>query len=103
MKEYPYNMNEFNKLVSMCVEAGMDFEVHDIWDGRQIILYAKNTNPFDKNRTPLNDVVIHNGSYGCDKGLLETWGKDDVEGYLTAQQVFAIWDNMEDDKSYISV
>lgn len=104
MKTYPYNMSEFNKLVSMCVDAGWDFEVRDCWDGRQIILYSKTSNMYEKNRRVLNDVIIHNSSYGHEEGLLETWGKDDVEGYMTAKQVFSIWEeNMAENKSYVGV
>lgn len=102
MKEYSYNMNEFEVLVSMCVAHGWDFEVRDIWDGRQIILYAKSEDPFDKNRKILNDSIIHSSSYGHAEGLLETWGVDDVEGYLTAQQVLKIWkQNVKNNHSYI--
>lgn len=105
MKNYPYNMTEFNSLVTMCVNAGWDFEVRDIWDGRQIVLYAKDNDPFSKNRRLLNDVVIHQGSYGHATGTLETWNScGDVDGYLTAQQVFEIWEqNIENDDCYIDM
>lgn len=41
------------------------------------------------------DAVCHRGSYGCEQGLLETYGDivdesragDSVEGYLTAEDV----------------
>ena len=36
------------------------------------------------------DVICHNGSYGCDEGLLEGMGsifEDELEGWLTADDV----------------
>lgn len=81
---------ELFRLASMLQTAGIPFEIGDCWDGYQICY------PFKKER--VSDAVCHSGSYGHEKGLLEMMGLvddeedgDDVEGYLTAEQVFERW------------
>ena len=52
-------------------------------DRHQIIVY-------DKNMNRQWDAICHYGSYGYDRGLLEVSGnitREDVEGYLTAQDI----------------
>lgn len=82
-----FDYTELNKLWDMCQSAGWNVIKLPCWEGQQIILK-------DIHGTQLNDTVIHGFSYGHEQGLLETWHEtewDDVEGYLTAEQVFAIW------------
>lgn len=42
-------------------------------------------------RCGTTDAIQHMGSYGHENNLLETWGEDDVIGYLTATQVYELW------------
>lgn len=69
-------------------------------DRHQIIVYDKEGNvPFD--------AICHRGSYGYEQGLLEIYGRivdvgkygDSVVGHLTADDVIAIWDGAENDRS----
>lgn len=86
------NLTELNKLAAMLVpltEKGLTFTVKSSYDGAAILL--------EKNGKSLGDVVINNGSYGCEAGLLEggygpfaTPDGDDVWGYLTAEEAFEI-------------
>ena len=78
------------KLESMLLAANIPYEARDCWDGRQVcypcIAYC------------VSDAACHSGSYGHEKGLLEVMGLvdesevgDSVEGWLTAEEVFAKW------------
>lgn len=81
-----FDYTELDKLEDMCREAGWDIVVSPCWEGQQIVLY--------QGLERVNDAIIHGSSYGHQTGLLETWENrqsDDVVGYLTAEQVFAIW------------
>lgn len=76
---------EMDKLIPMLCKADIPFDLA-IHFGRPQIAYPS----FD-NR--VYDVVCHWGSYGHERGLLEIMGLcdekiDDVEGYLTAEEVF---------------
>lgn len=86
-----FDYTELNKLEQMCRNAGWNIIVRDCWEGKQIILMYGNG-------VRVNDAVIHASSYGNEVGLLETWHQDeddewadDVDGYLTAEQVFNYW------------
>lgn len=73
---------------------GFHFEFRDFDDGggTQVIL-------FDSRRKRVADAVCHSFSYGHEEGLLEIMGLgverevvgDDVEGWLTAEEVFKRW------------
>lgn len=39
----------------------------------------------------LDDVVFHKYSHGYERGLLETFGLSDCEGFETAEEVFEGW------------
>ena len=78
---------EVLKLASLLLARGFRFEVRDIWDGAQVILY-------DSRNKRVADAVCHQYSYGADEGLLEIMGlgaEDDVIGWLTAEDVLRIW------------
>lgn len=78
------------RLASMCLANNIPFEIAELYEGF-IIAY-----PSFENR--VSDAICHNGSYGRKEGLLEIMGLvneeevgDEVEGYLTAEQVFERW------------
>lgn len=78
------------RLGSMLQAANIPFEIRDCWDGYQICY------PFREEC--VSDAICHSGSYGHQQGLLEIMGLvneeevgDEVEGYLTAEQVFERW------------
>ena len=78
---------EVLKLASLLLARGFRFEVRDIWDGAQVILY-------DSRNKRIADAVCHSHSYGHEDGLLEIMGlgaEDDVIGWLTAEDVLRIW------------
>lgn len=79
-------MTEMEKLEKMLNVAGIPYEVAYPFDKPQIIYPSK------ENR--VCDAICHRGSYGYEDGLLEIMGLvdeeagDEVEGYLTADDVF---------------
>lgn len=81
---------EIEKLDKMLSKANANYELCNVHDGYQILL-------FDENDEIIADAICHGGSYGHTEGLLEIMGKgvkaedDDVEGWLTAEQVFDRW------------
>lgn len=77
--------NEMNKLIIMLAKADIPFDM-SIHFGRPQIFYPSY-------ETAVCDVICHWGSYGHERGLLEIMGlveggEDEVEGYLTAEEVF---------------
>lgn len=75
---------EMNKLINLLTSENIPFETRKSWDNTSQVLY-----PSIKNHTC--DVICHSGSIGSEKGLLEIMGltlDEDVEGYLTAEEVF---------------
>jgi hypothetical protein len=79
--------NEMDKLIPMLCKADIPFDLA-IHMGRPQIIYPSLENH-------VCDAVLHWGSYGREQGLLEIMGLvdedagDDVEGWLTAEEVFA--------------
>lgn len=71
---------EINKLAEGLAERGIEHTVRKSFDGLQIVAEGW-------------DVICHQYSYGGDRGLLEAMGTivrvdyDDVEGYLTAEEI----------------
>jgi hypothetical protein len=56
-------------------------------------------NVLDKDKNVIWDAICHYGSYGYEEGLLEVMGEklighDDVEGYLTAEDVIEFIEKM---------
>lgn len=83
------------KLASKLWAAGFKYDLTSCYDGTQVILY-------DSREKRVADTICHSGSYGHEDGLLELYGlgvqneDDDVEGWLTADEVFKRWkDAME--------
>lgn len=81
-------MNEMYKLVTLLTEAHIPFEARPCWDSTIQVCYP------NASEDMVCDAVCHNFSYGHEEGLLEIMGLvnedvyDDVEGYLTAEEVF---------------
>lgn len=81
--------NEITKLAQMCFNANLDIEINPMYMGTQIILY--------ENGERVGDAAYGVSNYGYSDGLLEIMGKgvrrtdDDVEGWLTAEDVFERW------------
>ena len=77
--------NEMDKLIPMLCKADIPFDLA-IHMGRPQIIYPSIENC-------VCDAVLHWGSYGRERGLLEIMGlcdaEDDVEGWMTAEEVFA--------------
>jgi len=79
---------EILKLVEMLDKAGIPYFVQEIFNGWQVCYPQKDN--------PISDAICHQYSYGSEQGLLEIMGlceseDDDVEGYLTAEEVFDRW------------
>ena len=77
--------NEMNKLIIMLAKADIPFDLA-INFGRPQVFYPS----YEK---VICDVICHWGSYGHERGLLEIMGlvegtENDVEGYLTSEEVF---------------
>jgi len=87
MKDNFNNKNysvEMDKLIYLLTLESIPFETRKSWDNTRQVFY-----PSIKNR--ICDVICHSGSIGSEKGLLEIMGltsDDDVEGRLTAEEVF---------------
>lgn len=80
---------EINKLEEMLSKTKANYKLYSSFDGFQIIL-------FDNNNKILSDAICHSGSYGHENDLLEICGlgveaNEDIEGYLTAEEVFQKW------------
>lgn len=81
---------EINKLANLLDNAGIPYEMEELCGG-WLLCY-----PTKKDRK--SDVICHKYSYGHEKGLLEMmglvpddWEDDDVQGYMTAEEVFEVW------------
>lgn len=78
---------EMQKLIEMLADAGIPFQVTSCWGTPQVCY------PSDAER--VCDAVCHSNSYGYSEDLLEIMGlvdsaaDDDVEGWLTAEEVFS--------------
>lgn len=90
------NLTELNKLEEYLKANGIEYERIDEdnklemfgsiteLDYHQIKVGVTEEGPWDW------DVICNRGSYGCEQGLLEGMGsifEDDVEGWLTAEDV----------------
>ena len=82
------NQDEMMKLVFGLRDRGIEFSVKSFFDGIQIVV-----GDFDW------DAICHSGSYGHENGLIEVMGlpqcQDDVIGYLTAEDVLNMVDELE--------
>lgn len=75
---------EIEKLYNLCMEAGMNVSIQDMWGGKQVRFY-------DNLGNLLDDAICHGCSHGHEQGLLETFSLNDCDGYETAEQVFEGW------------
>lgn len=87
-EEISVNLNEINQLAQGLVEKGITFTTKRLLGGMQIVVN-------DDNDNYLWDAICHCGSYGHEEGLIEIMGTivqndcDDVEGYLTAEEILS--------------
>lgn len=75
--------NEIVKLSKMLDKEKIPHEDMQIFDGLQV--------NYPNKENCVCDAICHSFSYGHEQGLLEIMGlteNDDVEGYLTAKEVF---------------
>lgn len=78
--------NEIVKLSKMLDKEGIPHEDMQIFDGLQV--------NYPNKKDCVCDAICHSFSYGHEEGLLEIMGLvdedcgDDVQGYLTAKEVF---------------
>ncbi len=81
------NQDEMMKLAFGLRDRGIGFRVISFLDGIQIVV-----GDFDW------DAICHSGSYGHENGLIEVLGlpqcQDDVIGYLTAEDVLKMVDEL---------
>ena len=81
------NQDEMMKLAFGLRDRDIKFSVKSFFDGIQIVV-----GDFDW------DAICHSGSYGHENGLIEVMGlpqcQDDVIGYLTAEEVLKMVDEL---------
>ena len=74
------------RLADLCEREGISFTVRPLFDGLQLLCPSLKEKEFD--------VICHSYSYGHEQGELEVMGAicnsddDNVEGYLTVEEVF---------------
>lgn len=78
-------MTEMQKLVTLLDEEHIPYEISEIYGTAQVF--------YPSIKSHVCDAICHSGSYGYADGLLEIMGltktdEDDVEGWLTAEEVF---------------
>lgn len=87
-EEISVDLTEMNKLAQGLVAKGITFTTKKYLGGMQIVVN-------DENDNYLWDAICHCGSYGHEDGLIEIMGtpvqneKDEVEGYLTAEEILS--------------
>lgn len=82
-------MTEIEKLEIHLKDIGIPYELMKAYDGFQITV-------FDSRMKYRFDAICHSLSYGGPRGLLEVKGwwllrKNDVEGFLTAEDVMKMF------------
>ena len=81
------NQDEMMKLAFGLHDRSLEFSVKSFFDGIQIVV-----GDWDW------DAICHSGSYGHENGLIEVMGlpqcQDDVIGYLTAEEVLKMVDEL---------
>lgn len=83
------DFTEIYKLDTMLTKAGIPHTFRDLFDGKQIRLYADGMM-----QDELDDAVIHFGSIGSREGLLESCCLGECSGRETADQIFKGWMEM---------
>ena len=88
-------MTQMATLAEKLTQAGIPFET--VYMNKDLYSRAGESVPqiwYPNRKKNVCDVICHKYSYGGDRGLLEIMGlvseecDDDVEGYLTAEEVF---------------
>lgn len=82
-----YDYKELNKFADGLYNKGFAVKKNEMWGGQQIVA-------LDKNLNYVGDAILHNGSYGCERNLIEIMGfgindeedGGEVIGYLTAEE-----------------
>lgn len=95
--DYVLNLKEFFKLKQMLSSHGIPFK-EESFGAPEYGCFTKKLTYYDENTgDSISDVIISRFSYGGKQGLLEQYGlvdknnKDEVRGYLTADEVFKCW------------
>ncbi len=83
------DFTQINKLSAMLTQAGIPHTFEDCFDGKQIRMYADLTKKIE-----LDDAIIHFGSHGVQKGLLESYNLGGCDGWETADEIFSGWVDM---------
>lgn len=83
------DFTEINKLSAMLTQAGIPHTFEDCFDGKQIRMYADLTKKIE-----LDDAIIHFGSHGVQRGLLESYNLGGCDGWETADEIFSGWVDM---------
>jgi hypothetical protein len=83
------DFTEINKLSAMLTQAGIPHTFEDCFDGKQIRMYADLTMKIE-----LDDAIIHFGSHGVQRGLLESYCLGGCDGWETADEIFSGWVDM---------
>lgn len=103
------DLTEFDRLESLLMSEENGFVVTrkdraPEMDGEGLFMYTERHSIIVtmKDGEYLWDAICHPGSYGYEQGLLEVMGvpvvgHGDVEGWLTADQVFERWQKWEAD------
>ena len=92
-KKNNYDFIEIDKLEEFFIKYNLPYLRQKMYDGEQIILFKEKSVDTHIMGNRLFDAVLHMGSYGHEKNLLEIMGfivedKDDsVEGFLTAEEI----------------
>lgn len=79
------NVNEMELLINLLKVSKIPFEITECWGTPQV--------RYPSSENCICDAICHSWSYGYEDGLLEIMGlvnddDNDVEGYLTAFEVF---------------
>ena len=96
--EAPSEYSEIFKLDDMLTESGIPHDLHPFQMRGWQITYSKDGN-WEWRKPGCGDVVLHNGSYGHEHGLMEAGGfditreeyGDEVLGWLNAEKAFAFF------------
>ncbi len=98
------NLKELDKLQKYLDENHILYERIDrpglpALPGMEAIGNRHQINVIDEDKNVIWDAICHYGSYGYEEGLLEVMGEklighDDVEGYLTADDVIKLIEEM---------
>lgn len=84
---------QIRQLIDGLIERNLPFKFETIYDGYKVTVYCMDEEDNEYDGKYSWDAICHFGSYGHEEGLLEIMGEivrnddDDVEGYLTANEI----------------